>query len=60
MEDDAVVHRRGAADCDVRSDADGAGIGGGFLEAAAVPPGQSFHLLLKVNVFSVVNLLLPS
>jgi hypothetical protein len=44
----------------VRADSYRAGVGGGFLEAAAVPPGQTIHLLLKVNVFSVVNLLFPS
>jgi hypothetical protein len=33
----AAAARRGAADRDVRAAANGAGVGGGFLEAAALP-----------------------
>jgi hypothetical protein len=59
MQDRAVAHRRRAADNDVRADSYGAGVGGGILEAAAVPQCRSCHPPLNVIVFSVENALLP-
>jgi len=53
MEDDAVGERRRPADGDVRTEAHGAGVGGDFSEAAAVPDLFS-HYGLKVIVLCVV------
>ena len=53
MQNDAVGERRRPADCYVRTEADRAGVGGDFSEAAAVPDLSS-HYGLKVIVFCVV------
>jgi hypothetical protein len=55
MQDAPVGERRRAADCDVRPETDGAGVGGGFSEAAAVPDSLSPYGL-KVIVRCVVIL----
>jgi hypothetical protein len=53
VQDAALSERGRAADCDVWPETDGAGVGGGFSEAAAVPDPLS-HYGLKVIVFCVL------
>ena len=55
VEELGAVQGRCAADSDMVSDAHRPGVGGGFLEAAAVPNGRS-HFPLNVTVFSVTIL----